>query len=78
MSSYTPKENEVKMIRPRYDPKMGELKGLYETIGYLVVRGSPKEVFFNYRYDREKSKVLYLYYRRRIPNSFPGTITIKK
>ena len=26
------------MVRPRYDPETGEFKGLYETIGYLVVR----------------------------------------
>ena len=74
MSSYTPKDNEVIMIRPRYDPETGEFKGLYETIGYLVVRGSPEEVIFNYGYDREKSKIPYSYYRRRIPNSFSGTI----
>ena len=74
ISSYTPKENEVKIIRPRYDPQLGEFKGFNETIGYLVVRRSPEEVFFNYGYDREKSKVLYAHYRRRIPNSFSGTI----
>ena len=62
------------MVRPCYDPKTGEFKGLYETIGYLVLRGSPEKVFFNYRFDREKSKVLCLHYRRRIPNSFSGTI----
>ena len=45
VSSYTLKENEVKMVRPRYHPKSLEFKGLYGTIGYLVVRGSPEEVF---------------------------------
>ena len=59
VSSYTLKENKLKMVRPRYDPKTGEFKGLYETIGFLVVRGSPEEVFFNYGYDCEKSKGLY-------------------
>ena len=62
------------MIRLPYDPKTGEFKGLYETIGYLVVKGSPEEVSFNYRFDCEKSKVLYLHYRKRIPNSFTRTI----
>lgn len=74
ISSYTPKENEVKIIRPHYDPESGEFKGFNETIGYLVVRRSPEEVFFNYGYDREESKVLYAHYRRRIRNSFSGTI----
>lgn len=62
------------MIRPCYDPEMGEFKGLYETIGYLFVRGSPKKLFFNYEYNREKPKVFYSLYRRRITNSFFGTI----
>ena len=74
VSSYTLKENEVKMVRPRYDPETSEFKGLYKTIGYLVVRGFPEGVFFNYGFDKEKSKVLYSYYRKRIPNSFSGTI----
>ena len=74
VSSYTLKENEVKMVRPYYDPETGEFKGLYETIGYLVVRGSLEKVFFNYGFDKKKSKALYSYYRRRIPNSYSGTI----
>ena len=64
----------MKMVRPCYDPETSEFKRLYETIGYLLVRGSPEEVVFNHGYDEEKSKVLYLYYRRRILNSFSGTI----
>ena len=72
--SYTLKENEVKMVGSRYDLQIGEFKGLYETIRYFVVRGSPEEVFFNYRFHREKSKVLYSHCRRRIPNSFSRTI----
>ena len=54
--------------------KTGEFKGLWKTINYLVVRGSPEEVFFNYGCDCEKSKILFSHYRRRIPNSFSGTI----
>ena len=74
VSSQTLKENRVKMVRPRCDPKTSEFKGLYETLGYLVLRGSPDEVFFNYGLDREKSKVLYSHYRGRTPNYFSGTI----
>ena len=40
----------------------------------MVIRGSPDEVFFNCKYDKEKPKVLYSNYRRRIPNSFSGTM----
>ena len=41
-SPYTLKENEVKPVRSKYNPETGESKGLYETIGYLVVRGSSR------------------------------------
>ena len=43
-------------------------------MGYLVVRGSPEEVFFNYGFYREKSKGLHSHYRRRNSNSFSGTM----
>ena len=74
ISTYFVKENKVKMIRPKYNAETGEFLGLYETIGFMAVRGSPDEVFFNYGYDKDKFKVLYSHYRRRIPNSFCGTI----
>ena len=74
MSTYVLKKNNVNMLRPKYNPEIGEFLGLYETVVLMVVRGSPEEVFFNYGYDKEKSKVLYAHYRRRIPNSFSGTI----
>ena len=62
------------MIRPKYNAETGEFLGLYETVGFMVVKGSPDEVFFNYGYNKDKSKVLYSHYRRRIPNSFSGII----
>ena len=71
---YTLKENEDKMVRPGYDPETGEFKGLHKTVDFLVVGGSPEEVFFNYGFDKEKSKILYSHYRKKIPNSFSGTI----
>ena len=74
MSTYDLKENEVKMVRPRYNNETEEFLGLYETVGYVIVRGLPKEAFFSYGFDKEMSKILYLHYRRRIPNSFCGTI----
>lgn len=41
---------------------------------FMVVRGFPEEVFFNYGYNKDKFEVLYSHYRRRIPNSFSKTI----
>ena len=61
------------MVRPRYKPETGEFLCYYETIGYLVVRGSPEEVFFNYGFDKEKSKILYSTYCKRMSSSFSRT-----
>ena len=74
ISTYVLKENEAKMIRPKYYVETSKFLSLYETVGFMVVRGSPEEVFFNYGYDKDKSKILYSYNRRGIPNSFSGTI----
>ena len=47
---------------------------MYKTIGYLIVQGGDEEHFLNYGYCEEKSKGLYSYHKRRIPNSFGGTM----
>ena len=65
---YELQDREVKFLCPRYNKDTGEFLGLYETIGLLVVRGDAEEIFFNYSYDKEKSKVLYSNYRRKISN----------
>ena len=75
ISTYQLKEGDMKMVRPKYNPDLGEFLGLYEMVGFIVVRAFPKELFFDYGYHREKYEVLYLHYRRRIPNSFSGTIS---
>ena len=64
----------MKIVRPKYNGGTGEFLGIFETIGYMVVRGFPKKVFFNYQFDKEKSKVFYSHYRRRIPNAFCGNM----
>ena len=48
----------VKIYRAEYDVATGQLLGLYETVGHIVVRGDDDETFFNYGYDNEKSKLL--------------------
>ena len=58
------------MIRPLYEIKTGEFKGLEETIGLLSVSGDPDEIFFNYSFNEERSKVLYSVQKRHIPNVF--------
>ena len=74
ISTYVLKENEVKMMRPKYNAEVGKFLSIYETVGFMVVRGSPDEVFFSHGYDKDKFKVLYSHCRQRIPNSFGGTI----
>ena len=44
---------------------MGNFLGLYETIGFLILCGDPFEVFLNYGYDLEKSKVSYSAFRKK-------------
>ena len=53
MSTYVLKENEIKIVRPKYNPETGEFLGLYETVGFMVVRESPEEVLLSYRFDRQ-------------------------
>ena len=74
IKNYKLKDREVKYLRPKYNPKTGEFLGIYETIGFLVLRGDPFEVFLNYGYDSEKSKILYSTFRKKIPGSFSGTM----
>ena len=74
VASYTLKKGELKMVRPKYNTETGEFLGLCKTFSYMLVRGSPEEVIFNYGFDKENSKVLYSHYRRRITNAFCGTM----
>ena len=74
MKTYECKEDKVKYYRPKYDRNTGKFLGLYETVGLLVVRGDPFEVFLSHGYDAKKSKVLYSSFKRKIPSSFSGML----
>ena len=73
ISNYVCKDLIVKIYRRRYDTVTGTFLGLYETLGYLRVRGNPNEYFFDYGFCKEDSKILYSHHKRRIPSSFSGT-----
>ena len=45
LKDYVPKDNEVKIVRPKYDVVSGQFLGLVETLGYLIVRGASVNVF---------------------------------
>ena len=59
--------------RPKYDKMMGVFLGLYETVGYIMVRGDPQEHFLDYGFCKKNSKILHSHYKKHIPNSFSGT-----
>ena len=46
-------DREVIMYRPRYDPVAGPFLGLYETLGYILVRGDSQEHFLDYGYNKQ-------------------------
>ena len=74
ISNYVCKEWEIKMYRLRYDTATGQFLSLYETISYFIVRGDDEEHFLIYGYCEENSKILYSYHKRRVLNSFAGTL----
>ena len=59
LEKYIPKENEAKIVRPKYDVVSGQFLGLVETLGYLTVSGDERDCFFYYGYSKENSKILY-------------------
>ena len=68
------KEGEVKILRPRYNPTIGEFLGIEYAIGIITVCNDPNEQFFDYGYNKENDKVLYCTRKLKIPNSFKTTI----
>ena len=66
IDAYECATNEVKIYRPEYGTTTGQFLGLHEA----VVSGDDDETFFIYGYDKEKSKVLHSYQKKRNPNSF--------
>ena len=63
----------MKFYRPHYDTVTGNFLELYETLGYIVVRGDKEEHFLDYRFCKQNSKIWYSYHKKRIPSSFSGT-----
>ena len=74
LKHYQLKSDEVKLIKPKYDPVNGQFLGLINSLGYLTVRGDEQEHFFDYGFNKENSKILYSTHKMKIPNSFSTTI----
>ena len=58
LENYVCQDREVKLYRPRYDPVTGNFLGMYETLGFIVVRGDPEEHFLDYGYCKQNSRIL--------------------
>ena len=74
IESYELKDDEVRILRARYDPISGEFLGIEHCIALITVRNSPKEQFFDYGCNKENAKVLYSTRKLKIPNSFKTAI----
>ena len=48
LEQYVPKDNEVKLLRPKYNTTTGNFLGLENCLAYLTVRGDFHEQFFDY------------------------------
>ena len=73
LKNYKWEDREVKMYGSCYDSATGTLRGLYETLGYIMVRGDSQEHLLEYSYSKQNSKILHSYYKKCIPISFSGT-----
>ena len=70
LHSYECGDQEEKMYRPKYDKMMCAFLGLYETLGYIMVRGDPQEHFLDYGFCKKNSKILHSHYKKRFLGTF--------
>ena len=73
IESYELKNDEVKMLRPKYDPTNGEFLGIKYCVALITVKNDLDEQFFDYGYNKENSKLLYSIQKVKIPSSFKAT-----
>ena len=74
LEKYVPEDDEVKILRPKYDVVSGQVLGLVETLAYLTVWGNERVCFFGHGYDMNNSKILYTAHKMKIPNNFNAII----
>ena len=68
--NYVCKKREVRIYCPQYDPVARQILGLYESLGFIIVRADPDGNFLDYGFCKKKLKILYSYHEIRIPNSW--------
>ena len=74
IGSYQFQNDEVKILRARYDPISGEFLGIEYCIGLITVKNDADEQFFDYGYNKDNSKLLYSTKKLKIPSSFKATV----
>ena len=74
IENYELNENEVKILRPRYDPVSGEFLGIEYCVPLVTVTNDQDEQFFDYGYNKQNAKVLYSTKKMKNPRRFTTTI----
>ena len=67
IESYQLKDDEVKILRARYDPICGEFLGIEYCVGLITVRNDADEQFFDYGYHKDNSKIVV--FNQKVKNS---------
>ena len=57
INEYSPKKNEVKILRVKYNPTTGKFLGLEYCLAYMTFRNDPLDQFFDYGYSKENNKI---------------------
>ena len=73
IDSYDCKDNEVKILRTKYDPVNGKFLGIEYCVALLTVKNNPEEQFCDYGYVKANSKMLYSTRKSKILSSFKAT-----
>ena len=70
IESYDCQEDEVKILRTKYDPTTEKFLGIEYCVALITVKNDPEEQFFDYGYVKNNSKLLYSTRKNKIPSSF--------
>ena len=69
IESYDCKEDEVKILRTKYDPNTGKFLGIDCCVALITVKNDLEEQCFDYGYVKNNSKMLYSTKKGKIPSS---------
>ena len=70
---YDCKDDEVKILRAKYDPANGKFLGIEYCIALITVKNDPEEQYFDYCFVKANSKIPYSAKKSKIPSSFKAT-----